>query len=61
MGSNKNIKNIAILATRSLIYELTLSPKPGLVDRFDNGSHNDMNFFLLLIVHSLFKIILKII
>ncbi|MFV0379406.1 MAG: triphosphoribosyl-dephospho-CoA synthase [Anaerorhabdus sp.] len=36
--------NIINLAFRSLIEEVSLAPKPGLVDPFDNGSHTDMNF-----------------
>lgn len=39
---------IAELATRSLLYEVSVSPKPGLVDRFDNGAHSDMDFFTFL-------------
>ncbi|AYW48928.1 triphosphoribosyl-dephospho-CoA synthase CitG [Tetragenococcus osmophilus] len=35
-------------ATKSLYYEVTLSPKPGLVDRFDNGAHQDMDFFMFI-------------
>lgn len=38
----------AELATRSLLYEASISPKPGLVDRFDNGAHTDMDFFTYL-------------
>ena len=33
------------LALKALMYEVSVSPKPGLVDRFNNGSHNDMNFY----------------
>ncbi|WP_161978907.1 triphosphoribosyl-dephospho-CoA synthase CitG [Streptococcus sp. S784/96/1] len=32
------------LATKALLYEVSLSPKPGLVDRFDDGAHIDMTF-----------------
>lgn len=35
-------------ATRSLLYEVSVSPKPGLVDRFDSGAHDDMDFFTYL-------------
>lgn len=42
---NKKLKKIASLATRSILYEVVISPKPGLVDRFDNGSHSDMNIY----------------
>ncbi|RZT96510.1 holo-ACP synthase/triphosphoribosyl-dephospho-CoA synthase [Ancylomarina subtilis] len=37
-------KQLAILATQSLLHEVALAPKPGLVDRFDEGSHSDMDF-----------------
>lgn len=30
------------LAWRAMLTEVNLSPKPGLVDRFNNGAHNDM-------------------
>ena len=32
-------------AQKALLYEVCVSPKPGLVDRFNNGSHHDMNFY----------------
>lgn len=32
------------IATKALLYEVSLSPKPGLVDRFDDGAHRDMTF-----------------
>ena len=35
---------VAQLALRALLTELSLTPKPGLVDRYNNGSHHDMNF-----------------
>ena len=28
-----------------MLYEVSASPKPGLVDRFSNGAHKDMDFF----------------
>ncbi len=37
-------KRLSALALKSLLHEIALSPKPGLVDRFGNGSHTDMNF-----------------
>jgi len=37
-------KQLASLALKALLYETSLTPKPGLVDRFSNGSHADMNF-----------------
>lgn len=32
-------------ATKALMIEVQLAPKPGLVDRLDNGAHKDMNIF----------------
>lgn len=32
-------------AVMSLLYEVSASPKPGLVDRFNQGAHRDMDFF----------------
>jgi holo-ACP synthase/triphosphoribosyl-dephospho-CoA synthase len=37
-------KDLAANALKSLLHEVALSPKPGLVDRFSNGSHDDMDF-----------------
>ncbi len=36
---------IAKQATRALLYEVTTTPKPGLVDRRNTGSHKDMDSF----------------
>ncbi len=36
---------IAANAVKALIYEVLSAPKPGLVDRFDSGSHSDMDIF----------------
>ena len=35
----------ASLAVRALLYEVAVTPKPGLVDRQNNGSHRDMDMF----------------
>ena len=40
-----NNKNIATLATKALLYEVSISPKAGLVSRLSNGSHKDMDFY----------------
>ncbi len=40
----KNL-NITNLALESILYEVLLSPKPGLVDAMDAGSHKDMDIF----------------
>lgn len=39
------LQHIATLAQTALIYEVAISPKPGLVDRCTNGAHDDMDFF----------------
>ncbi len=38
----KDAEKISKLAVQSLIDEVNTSPKPGLVDRINNGSHSDM-------------------
>lgn len=38
-------RNISILAQRALFYEFLLTPKPGLVDLNNRGSHKDMDVF----------------
>lgn len=40
-------KNIADKAVAALIEEVELTPKPGLVDRRNNGSHLDLNLTLM--------------
>lgn len=39
------IKELATLATKAVLYEVSLSPKPGLVDGYNNGAHRDMTFY----------------
>lgn len=38
------IKKLSSLAQHSILTEISLTPKPGLVDKFSNGSHSDMNY-----------------
>lgn len=38
-------EKIAILATQALLDEVCITPKPGLVDRGNTGSHKDMDIF----------------
>ena len=38
------IKKLSSLALNAILTEISLTPKPGLVDKFSNGSHSDMNF-----------------
>jgi triphosphoribosyl-dephospho-CoA synthase len=33
------------LCLKSMLYEVTVAPKPGLVDRFNSGAHMDMDIF----------------
>ena len=37
--------HIAALAVRGLLYEVSVTPKPGLVDRANSGAHQDMDIF----------------
>lgn len=39
---------ISALAAKALSYEVSISPKPGLVDYFNSGSHKDMDYYLFL-------------
>ena len=41
---NELVDKLSSLALRAILSEISLTPKPGLVDKFSNGSHNDMNF-----------------
>ncbi|AKA72022.1 triphosphoribosyl-dephospho-CoA synthase CitG [Clostridium scatologenes] len=43
--NNEFAHYIASLAQRSILYEVSTTPKPGLVDRENTGSHKDMDFF----------------
>ena len=36
---------VSALATQALLDEVAVTPKPGLVDRANNGSHRDMDYF----------------
>ena len=38
-------KDAASYALRAILHEACTTPKPGLVDRLDNGSHKDMDIF----------------
>ena len=42
---NDDAKTAASLAVRALMYEVCVTPKPGLVDRVNNGSHTDMDIY----------------
>lgn len=42
--SNLIATSVSELATKALVSEIRLGPKPGLVDRLTNGAHNDMDY-----------------
>lgn len=37
-------RRLSALALKSLLHEVSLTPKPGLVDRLDSGAHDDMDY-----------------
>lgn len=43
--NNEYADFLAQQAVKSLLYEVAVTPKPGLVDRIDNGAHRDMDFY----------------
>ena len=42
------INRLISYASKAILYEISLSPKPGLVSFHNSGSHADMNFFTFL-------------
>ena len=38
------VRKLSSFALQAILAEISLTPKPGLVDRFSTGSHKDMNF-----------------
>lgn len=44
-AKNNCIQTLSAFASKAILYEISLSPKPGLVSFKDTGSHNDMHFF----------------
>lgn len=46
--SPKDQQALGALAAKALLYEVCTTPKPGLVDRKNNGSHRDMDVFTFL-------------
>lgn len=42
---NNTINKLTQYAHKAILYEVVLSPKPGLVDRLNSGSHSDMDVF----------------
>jgi len=47
-NKRRTCRRLAELALKAILYEITVSPKPGLVDRFEPGSHRDMYYFTFL-------------
>lgn len=43
--TEKRADEIAAMAGKSLLYEVSTTPKPGLVDRANSGAHRDMDLF----------------
>ena len=41
---HQKAKELSAYALKAILHEIALTPKPGLVDRFSNGSHVDMDF-----------------
>lgn len=48
LAVEENCQRLAQLVEEALIAEVTLSPKPGLVDAIDSGAHHDMDQALFL-------------
>ncbi len=46
LATKPRVINVAALAEEALWQELELTPKPGLVDKNNNGSHRDMDHAL---------------
>jgi holo-ACP synthase / triphosphoribosyl-dephospho-CoA synthase len=44
----RTCKQLAALALKAILYEISASPKPGLVGRFEQGAHRDMDYFTFL-------------
>lgn len=42
------VNKLTSYATKAILYEISLSPKPGLVSYENSGAHTDMNFFTFL-------------
>ncbi|MBB6480204.1 triphosphoribosyl-dephospho-CoA synthase CitG [Spirochaeta isovalerica] len=45
MTFNRPEERIASLAVEAMLHEAAAGPKPGLVDRYNNGAHKDMDLF----------------
>lgn len=45
MENREFCRYIANISIKSMLYEVSATPKPGLVDRSNSGAHKDMDFF----------------
>lgn len=45
MNNHEFSNYISNLIIKSMLYEVSITPKPGLVDRTNSGAHKDMDFF----------------
>lgn len=45
MNNREFCTYIANISIKSMLYEVSATPKPGLVDRHNSGAHRDMDFF----------------
>lgn len=45
MDNHEFCQFVSNIAIKSILFEVTASPKPGLVDRYNSGAHKDMDFF----------------
>lgn len=48
MNNHEFSNYISNLIIKSMLYEVSITPKPGLVDRANSGAHSDMDFFTFL-------------
>ncbi len=46
--TTNNPEELGTLALEAMLIEVSVTPKPGLVDRNNSGAHHDMNFFTFL-------------
>ena len=44
----RDAEDAAVYAVRALLYEVAVTPKPGLIDRLNSGSHRDMDMYSFL-------------
>ncbi|MCT4606442.1 MAG: triphosphoribosyl-dephospho-CoA synthase CitG [Marinisporobacter sp.] len=42
---NEFCKCVSEIAVKALLFEVSATPKPGLVDRYNSGAHGDMDFY----------------